>query len=115
MNDYHKQLKIKIHRYILCVYQITENYPKSELFGMVSQFRRASVSIMLNYVEGFARRRGPECRVYKNFLDISYGSLAETKYLWYLSKDLEYITNNQYQKGIDMAEEIGAMLWKINN
>lgn len=82
---------------------------------MKSQFKRAAASIMLNYIEGFAGRRGQECRVYKNFLDISHGSLAETKHLWCLAKDLEYIVKEEYKKGFNMAEEIGAMIWKINN
>lgn len=79
--QYHDKLKIYIHEYIKLIYRVTNEFPKHELYGVVSQFRRVGVSVMLNYVEGFGRRKGEESKVYKNFIEISYGSLRETKYL----------------------------------
>ncbi len=70
------------------VYKITENFPKHELYGIVSQIRRATVSVVLNYIEGYARRK-PLVRL--NFLEISYGSLQESKYLLKFSFDENYI------------------------
>jgi four helix bundle protein len=66
---------------------------------------------MLNYIEGFARRKGKNCKVYKNFLETSYGSLKESKYLVYFSYTENYIDENNYHKLIKMADEIGAMIW----
>lgn len=81
-SDFHKQLKIKTHTFITGVYKATEKFPKSELYGATSQVRRASVSIMLNYLEGFARFK---IKVKINFFEISFGSAKECKYLVYLS------------------------------
>ena len=89
-------------------YQITREYPKNELFGITAQIRRASLSIVLNYIEGYARQRN---KVYKNFLEISYGSLKEVKYLLHFSLIENYINKDEYQKTINLTEEIGAMLW----
>ena len=50
---------------------------------------------------------------YENFLEISYGSLKESKYLVHFSMIEKYISKNDYEKAMKMAEEIGAMLWGI--
>lgn len=75
---------------------------------MVSQIRRATLSIVLNYIEGYARRRPA---VQLNFLEISYGSLKESKYLLHFSLGESFINSVEYDKGMKIAEEIGAMLW----
>lgn len=106
---FHEQLKKKIDEYIHFIYKVTRKFPKEELYGVTSQIRRAALSIMLNYIEGFARRRK---KVYLNFLETSYGSLKESKYLLHFSLKEKYLSEEDYQKGIKMAEEIGAMLWK---
>jgi len=67
----------------------------------------------LNYVEGFARRTGDNCLTYKHFLNISYGSLKESQYLIEFSFREKYLNNEGYMKLLKMADEIGAMLYKI--
>ena len=109
MEKFHDKLKAKIDEYVHFIYRISRNFPKDELYGVTSQIRRAAISVMLNYVEGFARRRP---KVNLNFLEISYGSLKETKYLLHFSLKENYLTKADYEKGIKLAEEIGAMLWK---
>lgn len=52
-------------------------------------------------------------KVYKNFLETAYGSLKESKYLLYFSFTEKFITNQEYQKALKLAEEIGAMLYGI--
>lgn len=90
------------------VYDATENFPKHEQFGLTSQLRRAVISIVLNYIEGYARQRTKQ---YAQFLDISYGSLKETKYLIYFSYKRNFIKSHDYNKLIEFCDEIGKMLW----
>ncbi|HTX86652.1 MAG TPA: four helix bundle protein [Candidatus Nanoarchaeia archaeon] len=111
--DFHEELKLLIHQYVKFVYRVTKNFPKDELYGIVSQFRRAAMSIMLNYVEGYARRTGEGCRVYNNFLNISYGSLKESKYLLFFSFDEKYISVEDYNIGFELSERIGKMIWSL--
>ena len=108
MNDYQKSLVRKMDTYVHFVYKITKNFPKHELYGVVSQIRRATVSVVLNYIEGYARKR---LLVRLNFLEISFGSLKESKYLLHFSLVEEYITKDDYHTGLRMTEEISAMLW----
>lgn len=113
MNDYHEKLRNLIDDYVHAVYRVTKNFPKDELYGVTSQIRRASLSVMLNYVEGFTRRKGDECKVYKNFLEISYGSLKESKYLLNFSLREKYLLEKDYKELLPVAEKIGAMLYGI--
>ena len=109
--DFHVELKSSIHQYIKYIYKITKNFPKDELYGVTSQLRRAVLSIMLNYIEGFARRKGVDSKVYKNFLEIAYGSLKESEYLTYFSYTESYIIENDYKNLSQLANKIGGMLW----
>jgi four helix bundle protein len=92
------------------VYDYTETFPKKEVFALTSQLRRASLSVMLNYIEGYVRQSK---NVLRNFLGISYGSLKESKYLIYFSYKRKYFKKEEYQKLIDLTEQIGAMLWGV--
>jgi four helix bundle protein len=95
--------------YVNFVYGVTKDFPKEELYSSVLQWRRSTLSIILNYIEGYARRRP---LVQLNFLDQSYGSYKESKYLLYFSKNQKFITESDYNYGLNLAEEIGKMLWK---
>lgn len=77
------------HKLVLMVYQATQSCPADERFGLVSQMRRAAVSIPANIAEGF-KRRGMRDKI--RFYNISEGSLEESKY--FLSQDLGYISSN---------------------
>lgn len=105
---YHERLKILMDDFVHNVYKITRKFPKEEMFGVIFQLRRAALSIILNYIEGYARQRK---MLFKNFLERSYGSLKETKYLIYFSYKEEYLLKEDYDKLINKAEEIGRMLW----
>lgn len=107
---YHQQLKKQMDEYVHFVYAITKQFPQEEMYGVTSQLRRSSLSIVLNYIEGYARGRN---KVYKNFLEISYGSLKESKYLLHFSLIEKYISKSNYQKALDISEIIGAMLWGV--
>ena len=96
--------------YAHAVYRMTKSFPKEELYGITSQLRRAALSIILNYLEGYARGKK---LVYKNFLEISYGSLKESKYLLHFSMVEGYLSKTDYDSSMELAERIGKMLWGI--
>jgi four helix bundle protein len=77
----------KAHQFILLVYPFTSQFPKSEIYGLTSQFRRAAISILANIAEGF-KKRGLANKA--RFLNIAQGSLEECRYYLILSNDLEY-------------------------
>lgn len=107
--DFHKVLKELIHEYIMLTYESTKKYPSDERYGLTSQDRRASVSIMLNYVEGFARiKSGPMT----NQFEIAFASLKESIYCRFLAKELKYITLEEYVGAFKLKERIAAMLYK---
>lgn len=109
-NVFFEKLKRKMDKYVHLVYRLSRKFPKEELYGAISQLRRAALSIILNFIEGFARHKKA---VKLNFWEISYGSLKETKYLLYFSLAEKYINNEEYDEAIKLAEEIGAMLWRF--
>lgn len=94
--------------YVHFIYKVTKKFPRDELYGVVSQTRRSVMSVILNYTEGYARKK-PAVRL--NFLEISYGSLKESKYLLHFSKEENYLNDKDHNFGMKLAEEIGAMLW----
>lgn len=106
--SFKEQLKSKMDEYAHFIYRISRQFPKEELYGSVSQIRRATLSIILNYIEGFARKRPA---VQLNFYEMSYGSLKESRYLLDFSRDESWISVENYNQGIKLADEIGAMLW----
>lgn len=99
-----------MHKFIIDIYKITEKFPKSELYGTVSQLRRAAVSVMLNYLEGYARFK---IKVKVNFYEISYGSAKECKYLIYLSFCLGWVKEEKYKLLFSICDEISAMLYSL--
>jgi four helix bundle protein len=107
-NIFFEELKAKMDKYVQLIYKLTRAFPKEEIYGTTSQLRRASLSVILNYIEGFARQRQA---VKLNFWEISYGSLKESKYLLYFSYKENFIPSSEYKPALNLAEEIGAMLW----
>ncbi len=110
MATFHEKLKRKGDNYAMMVYRVTKEFPRDELYGIISQLRRAALSVMLNYIEGYARRKGEGCKVYKNFMEIAYGSLKESSYLLFFSYREGYVSKSDYNKLTKLADEIGAML-----
>jgi four helix bundle protein len=102
-------LKKKMDSYAHLVYKTSRTFPKDEIYGVTSQLRRASLSVILNYIEGFARQKNA---VKCNFWEISYGSLKESKYLLHFCLVEKYLNPDVYKEAIKLADEIGAMLWR---
>lgn len=107
--SFHKILRNKMDEYAHRVYAVTRKFPREELFGTTSQLRRAAISVMLNYIEGYARQRS---KVHKNFLETAYGSLKESQYLLEFGLAEGYIAQKDYEEVAGLADEIGAMLWR---
>lgn len=98
----------KAHRLVLAVYQATKAFPADEKYGLVSQMRRAAVSIPTNIAEGF-KRRGQADKM--RFYNTGETSLEELKYYFILSKDLGYLTNTE-ELMVD-AESISRLLYRL--
>lgn len=101
---------IKSHQLTLDVYKSTQNFPKEELFGLVSQLRRASASIPTNIAEGSGRKSEKE---FIQFLSIALGSANEVDYLIELSKDLGFISQEVWTQLDQEINEIQSMLFVL--
>lgn len=89
------------------IYKETESFPKSEMYGLVSQIRRATVSIASNIAEGNSRRSVPD---YVQFLRISRGSCAEVETQLIISKNLGFLNEEKSLKLNQDITEISKML-----
>jgi four helix bundle protein len=81
------------HRLTLLTYRLTQGFPKSELYGITSQMRRASYSAAANIVEGCAKKGPSE---FRRYLDIALGSLAELSYFALLARDLNIMSSRDW-------------------
>ena len=89
------------------VYLITEQFPKSEIYGLSSQMRRAAISVPSNIAEGHARDSTKE---YLRFISVAMGSLAELETQFLLSERLNYLEAAALNKLLEKTGEIGRML-----
>ena len=99
----------KAHEFVLNTYKMTLNFPDSEKFGLISQFRRAAVSIPANIAEGYGKRSSADKARFDN---IAQGSINECRYYLRLAKDLGYAKTNSLT---DQLNEIGKMLNSYTN
>jgi four helix bundle protein len=104
-----KDLKVweKAHAFTLSVYKATEQFPKKEMFGIVSQLRRSSSSVAANVAEGCGRKTNGD---FARFLNIALGSANESEYFLILAKDLGYLTETDFKNLSISVNEIKAML-----
>jgi four helix bundle protein len=93
------------HALVLDVYRLTATFPEAELFGLVSQMRRAAVSVPANIVEGFHRRGAAE-KI--RFLNIAQGSLQELRYFVALARDLDYTHTPDSEKAVESVARLLA-------
>lgn len=92
---------------VIAVYELTEQFPQEEIYGLTSQMRRSAVSIPSNIAEG--RFRGTK-KDYLQFLRISYGSGAELETQIEIAKRLPNLKNLDYLKVDTLLEEVMKML-----
>ncbi|MFC1625294.1 four helix bundle protein [Patescibacteria group bacterium] len=92
------------------IYQLTDKFPKSELYGLTNQMRRAAVSIPSNIAEGYLRKH---LREYIQFLRISFASGGELETQIVIAKKLKFTTEQNFMKTETLLEEVLKMLNKL--
>lgn len=100
----------RAHELVLAVYKMTDKFPKSEIFALTSQLRRAVVSIPANIAEGQGAGTKPQ---FARYLDIAKGSLSEVEYYLVLAKDLQYIKPETYTETESLRSEVGFLLYRL--
>ena len=94
----------KAHRFVLATYLLTSSFPRSEIYCLTSQMRRAAISIPANIAEGF-KKRGPSDKM--RFLNVAQGSLEECRYYLILVQDLGYGSTADMEV---LLEEVSQLL-----
>ncbi len=77
----------KAHQFVLGIYRFSNEFPKTEMYGLTSQIRRSAVSVPANIAEGFKKKTVPDKL---RFFNIAEASLEECRYYLILTKDLNY-------------------------
>ena len=97
----------KAHAFVLLVYRVTGHFPEVERFGLISQFRRAAVSIKANIAEGYKKlSKADKLR----FFNISQGSLEECRDYIILSRDLDFLQKDEFEALCTSIEEASKLL-----
>lgn len=108
---YHKLIVWQRARELVrLIYRHTESFPKSEIFGLQGQLRRAAVSIALNIVEGYRRNTTKD---YIHFLNTADGSLSELEAALEICLDLQLISGESYELIEAKRREVGYLLLKL--
>ena len=92
---------------VLEVYRYTQAFPKTETYGLVSQLRRAAVSVPSNIAEGHARLSTGE---FRQFLGHALGSLVEVETQLLIAQGLNYLEPKQYNGLLERTVEVGKLL-----
>lgn len=95
------------HALALEVYRVSAAFPADERFGLVSQLRRAALSVPSNIAEGSKRAHRKE---YARLLNVAEGSAAEVQYLIILSRDLGFVSTERAEALLAEIDEIARML-----
>lgn len=101
----------RAHQLTLQVYKLTDGFPRSEMFGLSSQLRRAAASIATNIAEGCGRTQAE----FGRFLQISFGSACEVEYELLLAKDLGLVPTSEHQVMNDELIRVKRMLTSLMN
>ena len=95
----------KAHQFVLSVYRLSKSFPREELYGLTSQFRRAAISVAANIAEGF-KKRGKADKV--RFMHIAEGSLEECRYYSILTEDLGYGDSLELRSQLEVVSKLLA-------
>jgi four helix bundle protein len=99
----------KAHQFVLGVYRLSKAFPREEIYGLTSQFRRAAISIAANVAEGF-KKKGRLDKV--RFMNMAQGSLEECRYYLILTRDLGYADSLELFRQL---EEVSKLLSSYSN
>jgi four helix bundle protein len=91
----------------VCIYRLTREFPKDEMYGLVSQLRRASVSVASNIAEGRGRLNAAE---FRQFLGVALGSIFEVKTQLIVAKRLVMGPSESLGEAMALSEEVSKML-----
>lgn len=94
------------------IFRLTNLFPKSELYGIVLQMRKASVSIPSNIAEGYGRKYRKE---FSQFISISYGSAQELETQLILSERLKFAKASEFIKSRALLVEVSKMIMSLSN
>jgi four helix bundle protein len=100
----------RAHALVLLVYDLTEKFPRHELFGLTRQLRDAAISVPANIVEGYSRGSSKQ---YLYHLNVAWGSLAEVEYYLELALDRGYITSEEYESAEALRRETAYLLHQL--
>ena len=98
------------HSLTIEIYRLTEKFPPEERFGLSTQMRRSAYSIPVNLVEGASRLGRKE---YRQFVGIARGSAGEISYQLFLSKDLGYLSEQDYESLKERYDRVAKMLTNL--
>jgi four helix bundle protein len=94
----------KAHQFVFSIYRFTDTFPKTELYGLTSQIKKAAISIPANIAEGFKKKTKPDKA---RFMNIAQGSLEECRYYLILVKNLGY---GDTEALVSQKEEVSKIL-----
>ncbi|HEY6247188.1 MAG TPA: four helix bundle protein [Pyrinomonadaceae bacterium] len=108
----HENLNLwqKAIEFVVEIYRVTEEFPTDEKFGLTSQLRRASVSIVANVAEGAAR----SAKEFRQFLSHSQGSASEVDTELVISHRLAYLKKSDYERLSEQLDHIGRMITRLS-
>lgn len=98
------------HTLAVEIYKTTQAFPKSELYGLTSQMRRASFSIPANIAEGAAKRGSQE---FRRYLDIALGSFSELSYALRFAHDVGLLDEVKYRWLESQRIPVGKLVWGL--
>ena len=94
------------------IFWMTKDFPKEEMYSLTSQITRASRSVSLNIVEGWAKRQYES--VFKQHLIHALGSNSETESCLLFALECKYINQDTYDRFVDEVDQIGKMINKLH-
>ena len=105
----HRDLEVwqKAMKFVTDVYQLTQAFPRQELYGLTSQLRRAAVSVPSNIAEGCGRSSKREFAL---FLCHARGSLLEVETQLEIARNLGYVPDDKFNEALSESNRIGRML-----
>lgn len=94
----------------LAVYKATDSFPKSEMYGLTAQLRRAAVSVHANIAEGYPKLGSRE---FRRYVDIARGSLSEIASLLLMARDVGFLAPERWKELDALQSRVGRLTWGL--